>query len=127
MISKASVFGRFQGAVLFGTSQSEKIMLQVCSDFDFTKKEIDCLLGTKSTSYFPGLLKDDSADPQLFEARVWRLSGEKAYDKVFARFFRQYTEASQVRHKPALDSLVLVPIDMDTPLVPNDFLENKRG
>jgi hypothetical protein len=53
------------------------------------------------------------------DGKVWSITSQKQYDYVFSTFFRPFSD--HVQRKPDLNTLLLIPVHMDTPILPNDI------
>ena len=113
----------FQSGLVFALTEHGMIPVQVGSDFDVTRKTLDEMLGGSvgagSAPWIP-------MNPILTNGRVWQVRNERQFDRVFQTFFRHYKAPNEVRHKPAISGMALIPIDMDKPFLAGDFTEPQQ-
>lgn len=111
----------FKAGTLYAISENSALLLQVCSDFDVAQRSLDIALG-KSKRFLPLFAPNcTSTLGEVEQARSWAVNSQKQFDHVFEKFFRPYEDPSLIRNKPVIHSLVLVPIDIDKPIIANDL------
>lgn len=111
----------FHGAALYAMNSNgaPPLLLQVFSDFDVARLTLDASPLGKSCKYFGVLHKAPS--PAMENARSWTISSQKHFDYAFENFFQAYKPPHEVKNKPLLDQLLLMPLPFDRPLLPNDL------
>lgn len=115
--SRATLFGKFESAILFGSIDgSHMMLLQVFTDFDVARRTISDVMGK-------GFSEEINPTDQVGTA--WHVVSEKQQEYVQSSFFRPF--AQEVQKKPNITKLVLMPCTLDTPMVPNDFLDRSRS
>lgn len=125
MSAQASLHKAFEAGLLYmQTPSNDRMLLQVCSDFDVAKRELDALFG-KSTKLM-GVF-EEAPDNAFERARSWALTTEKQMDAAFRKYFRPFKDPDQVLHKPVISRLVLMPYFLDQPFVPNDLGDRKNS
>lgn len=111
----------FKAGTLYAISEGGALLLQVCSDFDIAQRTLDMSLG-KSKRFLPLFAPNCTTTlGEVDQARTWTINSQKQFDYVFETFFRRYEDPSRVRNKPVIHNLVLVPIDIDKPIIANDL------
>ena len=106
------------GLLFFSGTDDNRMLLQIFTDFDVAKRELDSMFG-KSRALLGPL--DTDPDGTQGRGRQWMIAGEKAFEEAFTRFFRHYKNPDEVRNKPIISKLVLLPFHLDAPFVPNDL------
>ena len=115
-----SLHKSFEQALLFGCSDDNEVrlLLQVCGDYDVIRRLLDKQLGQSVLASRPGdFVTDDFAS----RCRKWSVSSQKQYDQIFETYFRPYKKPNEVRNKPPINYLLLMPCVLDHPIVPNDI------
>lgn len=111
----------FKAGTLYAVSDNGALLLQVCSDFDVAQRTLDIDLG-KSKRFLPIFAKTNTDTlGDVGQARMWDINSQKQFDHVFENFFRRYEDPAKVRNKPHIHRLVLVPIELDRPIIANDL------
>ncbi len=118
-MNKPSLHKSFESGLLFAIfgGNDDKMLLQVCSDFDVTKRQLDAQFGRSQALMGPF----EDADINTERARTWSMTSEKMHEKAFANYFRQFKKPEEVVKKPTISKLVLMPCVLDQPFVPNDL------
>lgn len=112
----------FKAGTLYAISENGALLLQVCSDFDVAQRTLDMSLLGKSKRFLPLFAPSCTTTlGEVDQARMWPINSQKQFDYVFETFFRRYEDPSRVRNKPTIYNLVLVPIDLDKPIIANDL------
>lgn len=112
----ASLYRAFEAGLLFMVGDEGQMLLQVCQDFDVTRKELDKNYG-RSLPLMQGFVSDNAVE----RCREWPMRDEKMYNKAFEQFFRAFKPPAEVTNKPTIHKLVLMPYVLGTPIVPNDL------
>lgn len=121
MPTEPTLHRQFQSGAMFAMTDNGMLLIQVGADYDVTKKQLDKMLGG-STSWAD--LPFNSASTPLYEnMRVWRVANERQFNQVFQTYFRPYQPVEEVRFKPTIHAIGLVPFTLDQPLIANDFAE----
>lgn len=108
----------FNSAVLFALNgQGNPLLLQVNSDYDIARRSLDIMFGKSRPMQMHGIqaLCPDG------DVRYWSIESQAHYDLVLKNFFRPFKDPGQINNKPHVYQLVLMPIALDKPIVPNDF------
>lgn len=111
----------FKAGALYAASDKGAMLLQVFSDFDIADRTLAATALGKGRKTHPLINNLSPALGAISEAKVWSIESQQQYDYAFATFFRPFAEPSTVRNKPGLDKLVLIPIELDKPIIPNDI------
>lgn len=115
----------FKAGTLYALCDAGALLLQVCSDFDVAQRTLDKSILGKGKRYSQFGPMPDAISGDLDAARIWNVESQKQYDYAFETFFAAYTPPNEVRNKPVINKLLLVPISLDRPILPND-LGDKR-
>lgn len=110
---------KFASGALFaeiGGHGGPGLLLCLATDYDVLRTQLEAALGR---SHAPM----DNA-PWGMTSRSWHLNSEKQHDYVFENFFKQAVPPSEVRHRPEFNKLRLVAVDLDTPLIPNNWADS---
>lgn len=110
-----------QAGALYGVVDDRSMLLQVFKDFDYGKMSLDMSALGRSHAYRGPLHDSFEVGSQLHSARMWAVESQKQFEYVFSTYFKAYKDPSQVRNKLRIDKLLLVPIELDKPIMPNDF------
>ena len=112
--SRPTLFGKFESAALFGAVDGSMVLLQICSDYDVARRTLSEAFG-KSYS--------EEIDATNVIAAAWTIDTAVKLERVHKDFFRPFAEV--VEKSPLITKLVLMPCTLDTPLLPNDFLDRR--
>ncbi len=122
----AQIHKQFMAGALYAIVEEGMLLLQVSDDFDVFKKQVDELIGCKSHSCGESPFRP--TNPVLgAHARIWTVSSSKVYDKIVSTYFQQYKKPEQIRNKLTINSLALMPIALNHPILPNDLGDVMRG
>lgn len=115
----------FELGLLYGVVNGKAMLLQVCEDFDVMQRTLRSRLGSAMPG--TGFMENEHMDSNSARAKRWSVRTQKEYDYVFSTFFRHFKAPDQVRNKPEITHLLLMPTHMNAPIVPNDCGDHGDG
>lgn len=110
-VQKPTLNRKFESGLLFGSIDGAHMaLLQVYSDYDVARRTLSDTFG-----------RGHSEQVYNEMCTCWVIDTQKKSTRVLEDFFRPYSET--VKKVPVITKLVLIPCTLDTPLLPNDFLD----
>lgn len=108
----------FDQALLYAISGAGTLPLQLCSDFDVARMELDALLGKSFNPTGPGFQQIQLPWVQP-DSRAWSVNTGAQHDKICTKYLAQRSKNPRVL--PTIEKLLLVRVKSDVPMVPNDY------